>query len=217
VSELFDEVDEDLRREQIRKIWQRFGGLFIALAVLIVVGVGGWRAYTYYETKKASEAGAAFEAAVALADQNKHAEAEAAFAKIATGDSAPYRKLARFRVAGEVVERDKAEAVKLYDAIVADAAFNQDEKDLAQLRASGLLVDTAGYEDLQKRLEPLTTAKRTYRHSAREYLALSAWRSGNIGAAKTWVDAVAVDPETPQSIRTRVESLKALLPDTAKG
>ena len=45
VSDIFDEVDEEVRREQFKKLWDRYGTLFVALAVLIVVAVGGWRGY----------------------------------------------------------------------------------------------------------------------------------------------------------------------------
>ena len=64
VSDIFNEVDEEVRREQLKKLWERYGILIIALAVLFVAAVGGWRGYQWWEAKKAAEAGAAFEAAV---------------------------------------------------------------------------------------------------------------------------------------------------------
>jgi len=83
VSELFDEVDEEVRRDQLKKLWDQYSIYIIGLALLIIAGVGGWRGYQYLEAKKAAEAGAAFDRAAELADQNKHAEAEAAFADLA--------------------------------------------------------------------------------------------------------------------------------------
>jgi hypothetical protein len=56
VSELFDEVDEEVRRDQLKKLWDRYSLLIIAGMVLIVAAVGGWRGYQYLEAKKASEA-----------------------------------------------------------------------------------------------------------------------------------------------------------------
>ena len=78
MSELFDEVDEEVRREQLKKLWDQYSIYIIAAAVLIVAAVGGWRGYEYLEAQKAAEAGAAFDAAVELVDQNKKAEAETA-------------------------------------------------------------------------------------------------------------------------------------------
>ena len=62
MSELFNEVDEDLRREQLKKLWDRYSLFIIAIAILIVAGVGGWRGYSYLEAKKSAEAGAALSA-----------------------------------------------------------------------------------------------------------------------------------------------------------
>jgi len=45
VSDIFREVDEEVRRDQFKKLWERYGIFFIALAVLFVAAVGGWRGY----------------------------------------------------------------------------------------------------------------------------------------------------------------------------
>jgi len=216
VSEIFDEVQEEVRREQLKRLWERYSVVILTVAFLIVGGVGGWRAWVYLEGKKAQEAGAQFEAAATLADQQKPAEAEAAFARIASDAPQGYRTLARLRAAGELATRDAPGAVKLYDAIAADRSVGQTEQDLAALRAASLLVDTASYADIKARLEPLTGATRTFRHSARELLAVSAWRNKDMTAARQWIDVITTDPVSPQSLRSRMEALQALLP-VAKG
>jgi len=216
VSELFDEVDEDVRRDQLKKLWDRYSILIIAGALLIIAGVGGWRGYQYLEAKKAAEAGAAFDKAAELAEQNKPAEAEAAFAKLAAEAPTGYRTLARLRAAAEVAKRDPQAAVKLYDEISADRSVNAPEQDLARLRAAGLLLETTTYDNLLQRLETAAAPGGTYRHSARELLALSAWRVNNVEATRRWLDLIANDGETPASLRSRVEAMQALLPPVAK-
>jgi hypothetical protein len=216
VSELFDEVDEDLRREQLKKLWERYSIYIIAGAILIIASVGGWRGYQYLEAKKAAEAGAAFEAASDLAEQNKHAEAEAAFTKLAATAPYGYRLLSRLRAAGEVATRDPQGAAKLYDDISADRSVAAPEQDLARIRAAGLLLDTTSYNNMLQRLEPATAPGATYRHTARELLALSAWRANDTTAARQWLDMIANDGETPASLRSRAEALQALLPPVAK-
>jgi hypothetical protein len=216
VSELFDEVDEEVRREQLKKLWDNYSIYFIALMVLVVAAVGGWRGYQYLEAKKAAEAGAAFEKAVELSDQNKHAEAEAAFTDIAAKAPWGYRTLARLRVAAEAAARDPKAAAKLYDDIAADRGAGAEWQDLAKVRAAGLLLDSASYADMQQRLEASATPGSTFRHSAREMLALSAWRNNDTTAARKWLDAIAEDGETPPGLRSRAEALQALLPPVAK-
>jgi hypothetical protein len=216
VSELFDEVDEEVRREQLKKLWDKYSIYFIALMVLIVAAVGGWRGYQYLEAKKAAEAGAAFEKAVELSEQNKHAEAEAAFTELAAKAPWGYRTLARLRAAAEAGARDPKAAVKMYDDIAADSSAGAEQQALAKLRAAGLLIDTAGYTEIRQRLEASAAAGSIFRHSAREMLALSAWRNGDEAAARKWLDAIAEDGETPPGLRSRAEALQALLPPIAK-
>jgi hypothetical protein len=216
VSDIFREIDEEVRREQFKKLWERYGIYAIAAAVLLIVSVGGWRAYDWWEMKRAAEAGAAFEAAVALAEQGKHHEAEAAFAKLVTDSPASYRMLARFREAGELAQRDAKAALALYDRLAADASIGPVMQDLAALRAGALLVDTAPYDEVRQRLEPLTAPDRTFRHSARTLLALSAWRANNHAAMRRWSDMILADAETPAGARGQIEMLLSITPTEKK-
>ena len=215
--DIFNEVDEEVRREQLKKLWDRYGYLIVALCVLIVVGVGGWRGYDYWQGKKAGQAGTAYEQAVALAESGKHKEADAAFAKIAATGTAGYKVLARLREASDLAQTDKKGAVAAYDAIAADPGMRPVIRDLAAVRAGLLLVDTAPYAELQKRLEPLTGPGRTFRHTARELLALSAWKAGNMSAAQKWTDMIMADPETPPGTRNRAQILSELIAAKGKG
>ncbi|HEV2955074.1 MAG TPA: tetratricopeptide repeat protein [Xanthobacteraceae bacterium] len=217
MSDIFREVDEEVRRERLEQLWKRYGNYMIAAAFVVLACIGGWRGYVYWEERKAAEAGAAYEAAGALADEGKRAEAEAAFAKLASEGTAGYRRLARFREAGQLGVSDPKAAVAAYDALAADASLGRAMQDLAAVRAALLLVDTASYPELRTRLEPLTAADRPFRHSARELLAFGAWRAGDSAAARQWIDAVVSDPTTPPTIRVRVEVLSALIPSESKG
>jgi hypothetical protein len=217
VSDIFNEVDEEIRREQLNKLWQRYGTYIIALCVLVVAGVGAWRGYEWWQAKQAAQAGAAFEQAVTLAEAGKHQEAEAAFAKIASDGTASYRVLARLRDAAELARTDSKAAVAAYDAIANDNTAGQVIQDLAAVRAGFLLVDTAPFSEIRTRLEPLTAPDRAFRHSAREILALSAWKAGDMAAARQWADMIITDPQTPSGTRSRAEVLSELIAASGKG
>jgi hypothetical protein len=216
VSELFDEVDEDVRRDQLKKLWDQYSLYIVAGALLIIASVGGWRGYEYLEAKKAAEAGAAFDKAVELSEQNKHTEAEAAFADLAAKAPSGYRVLARLRTAAEVASRDPQAAAKMFDEIAADRSVGVPEQELARVRAAQLLLETSTYPNLLQRLEAAAAPGATFRHTARELLALSAWRANDMTAARQWLDQIANDGETPPSLRSRAEALQALLPPVAK-
>lgn len=216
MSELFDEVDEDVRRDQLKRLWEKYSVVIIAGAILIIAAVGGWRGYQYVEAKKAAEAGAAFDKAVELSDANKHAEAEAAFADLVAKAPFGYRVLSRLRLAAEIATRDPQAAAKMFDEIAADRSVGVAEQDLARIRAAQLLLESTSYPNMKERLEASAAPGATFRHTARELLALSAWRANDASAARQWLDMIANDGQTPPSLRSRAEALQALLPPVAK-
>jgi hypothetical protein len=217
VADIFQEVDEEVRRERLKQLWDRYGNVVVAAALLIVVGIGGWRGYQWWEAKQAAENGAQFGEAMSLEQKGNYAEAEAAFARIAAQGTAGYRTLARFQEAGETARRDAAAAVKLYEAIGSDAGVPSALQDLARVRAGLALLDTASFDEMRTRLEPLTAPGRPFRHTARELLAMAAWRAGDTATARRWAEMIATDPETPPGTRERVQMLIALSASGAKG
>jgi hypothetical protein len=127
-----------------------------------------------------------------------------------------YRLLSRFRLAAEVEKRDPKAAVQMFDELGADRSVGAEQQELARIRAGGILVDSAGYADMKRRLEADTAPNATFRHVARELLALSAVRANDPTAARQWLDMISADAETPPSVRSRAEALQALLPPVAK-
>ncbi|HYQ05805.1 MAG TPA: tetratricopeptide repeat protein [Xanthobacteraceae bacterium] len=211
MTDIFHEVDEEVRREQLKKLWERYGNYLIAGCIVIVLGVGAWRGYQWWQAKQAAQSGAAFEQAVTLAETGKHQEAADAFAKVASDGTSGYRVLARLRQAAELAPTDRNAAVAAYDAIATDNRTGQIVQDLAAVRAAFLLVDSAPYSEILQRLEPVTAADRAFRHSAREILALSAWKAGDMAAARRWTEMIMTDPQTPPGPRTRAEMLSELI------
>jgi hypothetical protein len=213
---IFQEIDDEVRREKLKQIWDRYGTYIVAACFVIVLAVAGWRGYGWWQARQAAKAGADFEAAASLLTKDKYSEAEQAFAKVAKEAPSGYRMLARMREAAAAAQRDPKAGAKLYDQLTADSGLPPEMQDLARLRAGMLLADTASYDDLLKRLEPLTAPGRTFRHTARELLAFSAWRNNNKAAATKWIDMIVTDSETPASTRARVDMLMALTGTSGK-
>jgi hypothetical protein len=217
LSDIFHEVDEEVRRERLKKLWDRYGIVLIVAAVLFIAAVAGWRYYQHWQAGKAAESGAAFDQAITLADEGKHQEAQAALGKIAGTGTPAYRALARLRAAAELSQRDPKAAVAEYDSIAADASVDKKLQELAAIRAAFLLVDTAPLDEMVRRLEPMTSGKATFRHSARELLALAAWRNGDTTATRRWSELIMADAESPANLRARIERLMTLTAPAAKG
>jgi hypothetical protein len=212
MSDIFKEVDEDLRRDQFRKLWDQFGPYVIGVAVFIVVATAGFRGWEYWQEKQAQATGDRFLAALDLANQGKHEDAIAALKAIEANGSGRYPVLAGFRVASEMAATgDTKGALAEYDAIAARGDMSDSIKALARLRAGALLVDTMSLADLEKRLSDLAGTGNVWRHNARELLGLTAWRTGDYDAARKYFNEIDNDQEAPADLRQRAEVMLSLI------
>lgn len=209
-NEFIREVDDEYRRARAAQIWQRYSGVIVGLAVLIVATVGGWRYWQYSEVQRAEVAAARFDDAVRLARDGKSTESEQALDAIAREAPDGYRLLARFRAASVTGQRDAEAGAKVYDALAADTGLNAAMRDLARLRAAMLRMDQPDPTPALASLQGLAAPNGAWRHTAREMLGLASIRKGDYEAASRWFDQIAADRDTPQGLRQRLEIYVAL-------
>lgn len=212
MSDIFTEVDEEVRRDQAFKYWQRYGKYVIAGAVAIVVATGGYVAYRDWSRKQATAEGARFIAATDLAAQGQNAPAATAFADIAKDGPAGYAALARLRAAALKAEAgDAAGAAEIYRAIAADSAVDRDLRDAATYLAALQVAGTADPAELERQLASLTTPRNAWRHSAWEAIAIAALRGGDTAKARELYTKIADDADAPAGLRARAAEMLAVL------
>lgn len=210
MSDIFREVEEDIRREQLKKLWDRYGVIVIAIAVLIVAGTAGWRGWEWYIDRQAAAAGEDYYQALSLAQRGEQPAAIASFQEIA-GGGGPFAPLARLRLAAELAAAGDTEAaVAAYDAMAADSRVEPQLRNLARIRAGYLLVDQAELAELESRVGDLVTPEGAWRHSAREILGLAAYREGDSAAAADHFQEIIADADAPDDLRNRAQLMIAL-------
>ena len=210
-DEFIREVDEEYRRDQLAKIWERYSGLIIAVVVLVVGGIGGWRYWEHMQESRAQAAAVRFEDAMKLSTEGKNAEADAALDALAKEGDTGYGLLARFRLAAERGQQNAEAGAAAYDALANDASLAPIWKDLARLRAAWLRLDTAEPAKIRQTLEPMAVPSNAWRHSARDLLGLSGLKAGDMEYAGRWFDQIAADRETPSALRQRLAIYTALV------
>jgi hypothetical protein len=208
---IFREVDEDLRHEQFQKLWKKYGAYIVAVAVLIVAGVAGYKGWTWYQASRAADSGARFEAALRLAEQDKEAEAINAFGEIVGSGSGGYPVLARFAAAAAKARSgDRAGAAADYEALARDAG-DPVLRDLARVKAALILVDTQSYQNLEARLSGIAVEGNPWRNAAWEILGLAAYRAGDMQAAAAAFQKIAADLSASEDLRQRADMMLALV------
>jgi hypothetical protein len=210
MDEFIREVDEEYRRERVLEIWRRYSGLILAVAFLVIAGVGGWRYWQHTQQQQAEAAATRFDDAVRLSHDGKADESEKALGAMIPDSPAGYRLLARFRLAAETGKQNPAEGAKAYDALAADGTIDSTMQDLARLRGAMIRLDQPEQGDALRDLERLSAPTNPWRHTARELLGLAALKRGDFEAAGRSFDAIAADRDTPAGLRSRLEIYTAL-------
>jgi hypothetical protein len=202
------EVNEELRSDQMKGAWRRFGRYLITIAVLIVLGTVGYKVYQYWDDNQSSGTGDQFIAAMKLADANKNDEAIAALDKLEKEGHGAYPVLARLRAATVLSQKgDTAGAVAALDVIGKDATAPEAIRDAAKMRAGWLLIETGTYEQVSAHVEEMAVPTNAFRHSAREALGLAAYKAGNMTQARQWFQAIADDAQSPRNVANRAQMM----------
>lgn len=206
MTDIFREVEEDVRRERFEKIWKQYGDYIIAGVAAIVIGAAGYKLWTRYEDQQRFSAAKTFMVAQQAADAGQSAQASAMFAKLAKSGPGGYSTVAKLAQANTLLMSHKNnDAVALYKSIA--------EKDsaglgnVARMRAAWAQVETAPRSELETLLAPLTLQTSGWRFMAREVLAYSDYHASSIQQAGREYQALASDSGASQALRGRANAM----------
>lgn len=210
------EVDEEIRRDQLRKLWDRFGTFIVAGVVLLFVAVGAYQWNTARQAELERKAGASFEAASHLAAENKPEEAMRAFVAISKDGPPGYRALASLRIAaGHAKAGRTAEALAAYETLSSDTSIDEIMRDFATLQAAVLRLDQSDWTEMKNRLTPLVDVTRPWHVQAREVLGLAALKAGQAEEATKLFEQILGDRAATTGLSRRAQEMLAVLTDRA--
>lgn len=210
MSDIFQEVDEDLRRDRTTQFMKRYGGIVGTAMVLVIAATAGWQAWQgWQKAQREAETGRLVSAlSQAGGGPQKGIDALASFAGAAPANLAVLARLNEAALRGE--EGKTAEAVAVYDSIAGNGAADPVYRDLATLLSVMHQLGSGDAQQFQVRLQPLTVDASPWRFSAREMTALLAARSGDRERARTLFRQLADDSLAPSGVRSRAADLAAL-------
>ena len=212
MSDVFREVDEEVRREQAFKLWRVYGKYIIVVAAAVVIGIGGKVGWQKYQLSQRIAESTRFNVAVGMLTSGDAEAAAREFAALATDASDGYAMLARLREAQALVAAGKKkEAVAALDRLAADGEVDQATRDLAALLAALQVSDSASADELDRRLAPLVAEGSVWRPNALELQGLAALRRNERAKARKIFSALAKETDAPPALRRRVAEYLAIL------
>ena len=211
MSDIFREIDEELRRDNLLKLWSRYGRYIVAVAVFALVVAGGIVAWRDHQRSERLAQSARYAGALALARDGKEADAVKVFAAI-NREGGGYALLASFEEAALLAKSgDREGAAAAYDRIAAANELDPNLRGLAVLLSAMQRMPEADPHTTIDRLAPLTASGNPWRPSAIELTALARLKLQDKSGALDLFKSLADDPATPQSLRSRAAEMAAAL------
>ncbi len=210
MTDIFREVEEDVRRERYEQLWKKYGDYVIAAMALLVIGVAGYQLWRYYDARQRAHASDEYQAAQSFLESNRPADAVAAFSQLAHNAPAGYAQIAQLQQADALLAAgQKAQAVALYKKI--EGGSDEILAAVARIRTGWAIVDTAPRLELETLLAPLTDPTSPWRAMAREILAYSDYHMGASKEALAAYTSLANDKDAPLGLRQRSEAMETFL------
>ncbi len=203
---LLREVDEEVRRDQMVALWNKYGNHVLGGILAIAVVVAGVNLYRQSMIQKAADASVKFQTALDLVANNKGADA--ALALGAFSGPQPYAAMAKLVEADQLAaggDTDKAQTI--IASVANDAAAPSELRDMASIRAVGLKLDTMPLDQAKAALAPLMAPSAPFRHTAREFLAAALLKANDLAGAEAELRALTLDPTTPAGLKQRANDL----------
>ena len=206
------EVDENLRRDQLRDMGRKYGGWLIAGLVLFLAAVGGWLYWQERQRAAAAEDSEGLAQIYTDIGSGKMATIPQRLDKLASDSKGATRASALFtRAAVALQQNDRAAAIAKYEEIANDDDLAQPYRDLGLIRATSLEFDALKPEQVIARMEPLTKPGNPWFGSAGELTAMALIKQGKKNEAGRLFAAIAADRQAPGSIRARAVQIAGTL------
>ncbi len=227
MSDIFREVEEEVRRERFEEIWKQYGDYIIAGVALVIIAIAGWQLYTRYETNQRLKASETLIAAQQAATASDYGKATPELATLAKDAADGYAKMAKLSQAGVLAQQGQdIEALQIYKAIAADDSGTIGN--VATIRAAWIMADSAPRAEVEALLAPLLapvdvttysylviwhteTKPNAWRFAAREILAYADYHNGQFKQAQAEFKALTDDKDAPQAQRARAGAMAAFL------
>lgn len=210
MPDVFDEVEEDLRRDRAEKLWKRYGSLVIAAAVALVAATGAYSFWQDHQRKRLEASAQRY----ALAGDLVAGDRDRALAELrglAQDGSGGFAGLARLKEAALVAERDPSQGLALFRRVAGDSALDVELRRMAAAMAGILSIDVASRAEAEQAAQNLQTSGSPFRNAGREIEALAALRAGDAARARDLYRAIADDLTAPAGLRQRAAEMLAAL------
>ena len=211
MTDLFEEVEEQLRSDRYRQFAQTALPWLLGLAAIALVATLGYWGWDSWKNKQIDQASEQYAEALESMANGDPAKARGLWTTVSKSQAGGYKALSLMHLAAFAAEQKKpVEEVKLLDE-AAKAAPDPIIGDAARLKSAFALLDTAPLAELEGRLKPLMEDGRPYRVQAREALAFAKLNAGDLKSARSDFVLLSQSLDAPDTVQSRASAALGLI------
>ncbi len=174
------EVDEEIQREKMRALWQKYRFAVIGFVVGVLLVTIGTEIYHSWREKVSLRESDAFENATILAYTGETDKAMGILEELATTGKTGYAPLAKLKLVGVYMAQNKMDqALNSLKALANDTDVPTPIRSVATITYVGHAFDQEKPADLQAMLKPLLGSNSAFAASAAELSAALYLKEGN--------------------------------------
>ena len=198
------EIDEEIKNEKLKRIWDKYGLFIILFVVLAVFSAVSFESIKAWKDKKNQENSDTLAYALQLQNLGKFDDAQKVLNSLVDNDAGIYADIAQMQIANLFLQQKKTdEAIKVLEKITAQDDFNPQMKDIAVIKLASYKLDNAPAEEIKNMLQPLLVQQNLLANSAKEILAMLAIREKDFSTAKSLYQEISINPKATDTMRTR--------------
>ncbi|MBV45482.1 MAG: hypothetical protein CML87_06510 [Rhodobiaceae bacterium] len=199
------EIDEELRKKQLKSIWDRFGIYLIGLVIVVILSVGGYETVGYINKINSEKISDQFEYALELVRDNEEVMAKNIFIEI-SGASTGYGGLSLFNLSNLSYNNGNYDEALMY---LKKASQNEEIskkiRDFAILRSGFIMLEKNRIEEIEETLGVLLNDGAAFSFHAKEIIALAYHRDGRYKKSSEIFKEISNDASAPSTISVRAK------------
>ena len=204
MADLFQEIDDELRQDKASRLWRVYGKYVVAVAIVIIISVGGYKFWQQKQLDDGEKASIAYEAALARSASGDFKGAIDQLNEKELGITTGYAALSQMQKANLALKiKDFEAALITYKDIAENEDYPQSIKEWASFRHAAVRVEKQIDSNASADLDKLIATDSPWRFLAKEIKAIRETEIGNNSDAKAIFSELADDENAPERLRVR--------------
>ena len=206
------EIDEDVKNDNLKQLWEKYGVLIVLFVVLAVSATVSFEKFKSWRAAQNQAATETYMSAVQLKENPE--ETLAALQQINQSSQGIFSDFAKLQIANVLFNQNKNDEAKAtLQSLIDDQQVNAEVKNIALIKLATYMVDELPKAEFEAMLKPILDANNSWTPLAQDLLAMSAIKEGDVDTARTIYENILKIKDLPDNFKTKIQDMLTSLSD----